>query len=203
MKIRFGERMKKNITVFTFIICMLVIGCLAVYYQYMKREQIQAEVHTPATETEKLIAKDLEMGYPETPTELMKLWGRLNQCLYNTSLSEEEIHSLLKQLRVMYSKELLQNNEEKKHLSNLEKEVSKFKEDKNKIVSYSTETAASVKYKTIKNQQYADIRISYFVTHTGNYSKIFQDFLLIKENDKWKILGFKSAQQEPVLEKEK
>ncbi|MCH5252171.1 MAG: hypothetical protein J1F22_04290 [Lachnospiraceae bacterium] len=199
---RFGEKLKKNMTAFTFIACMVVLGCLAVYYQYMKKEQMETEVRTPTTEVEKLIAKDLKTGYPETPTEVMKLWGRLNQCLYNASVDEEEFLSLLKQLRVMYSSDLLESNKEESHLSKLEEEVGEFKQDKSKIVSYSAEPATSVEYKTIGGRECANIRISYFINNSGKYAKSYQDFILVNEDDKWKILGFQAAKQNQVTDKE-
>ncbi|MCH5265997.1 MAG: hypothetical protein J1F02_08870 [Lachnospiraceae bacterium] len=202
MKANFGEKTRKNITAFSFIMCLVVVGAMGIYYQYMKRQQLQTEVHTPTTEVEKLIAKDLEVGYPETPTEVMKLWGRINQCIYNTALDDEEFDALLGQLRAMYSKELLEQNPENAHKNRLQEEVKEFQADKNKIVSYSAETGNGVKYKTINNQECADIRISYFINNGSGYVKNFQDFILVKEDGKWKIQGFKDVQTEKSTEKE-
>lgn len=187
------QKTRKKIIGFVLVMGLIVVGALGIYYQYMKKQQTDSVVHTPTTETEKLIAKDLEMGYPETPTEVMKLWGRFNQCLYNTSLDEEQFTALLKQLRIMYSSDLLAQNPEETHSTNLKKEISKFQEDKGNIVSYSAETGKSVQYKTVNNRECANIRISYFINKKGSYVKSFQDFILVKEDNKWKILGFKEA----------
>lgn len=187
---------------FVFIMLLVVVGVLGIYFQVMRKQQMDSVVHTPTTELEKLLAKDLEIGYPETPTEVMKLWGRFNQCLYNTSLQEEEYTSLLKQLRVMYSSELLTQNPEDNHSNKLKKEVEAFKEKKGNIVSYSAETGKSVQYKTIQGKECAYIRISYFINQKDGYVKSFQDFILVQENEKWKILGFKEAQTEPASKEE-
>lgn len=187
------QKTRKKIIGFVLVMGLIVVGALGIYYQYMKKQQTDSVVHTPTTETEKLMAKDLEMGYPETPTEVMKLWGRFNQCLYNTSLDEEQFTALLKQLRIMYSSDLLAQNPEETHSTNLKKEISKFQEDKGNIVSYSAETGKSVQYKTVNNRECANIRISYFINKKGSYVKSFQDFILVKEDNKWKILGFKEA----------
>ena len=42
------------------------------------------------TVPEKLVAKDTDARYPETPKEVIKLFGRINQCIYNKKLSDGE-----------------------------------------------------------------------------------------------------------------
>ena len=74
---------KRGLITFLILVVLVVLGVLAVYYQYMKKLQLQDTVHTPTTETEKLVAKDMDAGYPETPKEVIKLFGRINQCIYN------------------------------------------------------------------------------------------------------------------------
>lgn len=103
----------KKLAAFSFFMCMVVIGGMAVYYQYMKRQQLKSTTQTPTTEVQKLIDKDLDQGYPETPVEVMKLWGRYNQCLYNSNMTDEQREELVKKLRYMYSEELAQKNPEK------------------------------------------------------------------------------------------
>ena len=79
---------KRGLITFLILVVLVVLGVLAVYYQYMKKLQLQDTVHTPTTETEKLVAKDMDAGYPETPKEVIKLFGRINQCIYNKKLSK-------------------------------------------------------------------------------------------------------------------
>jgi len=202
MKKGANKNMAKNLTAFTFVVCLIVIGGMAVYYQYMKRQQMRETVQTPATEIEKLLAKDMEIGYPETPTEVMKLWGRMNQCLYNSALSDEEYAKMIKQFRMMYSSELLAENAEEEHSKKLKTEIDSLKKDKGKIVSYSAETGQSVQYKTIEGKECAYIRISYFLNRNNEYYKTYQDYILVKENDKWKILGFQAAKSENSTKEE-
>ena len=72
MKKRFSSK-RSNLITFILLMVVLVVAGLLVYQQYMHKQQRQDVVQTPATETEELLAKDMEMGYPETPAELMKL----------------------------------------------------------------------------------------------------------------------------------
>ncbi len=188
------EKKKKHngLVVFVIVLCFVVAGCLIGYYKMMKRQQ-QTEESTPTTEAEKLIAKDLESDYPETPKEVMKLWGRINQCLYNTTLEDDQFTSLLGQLRVLYSSELLEENTEENHRKKLKEEIEEFRGDKGKIVSYSAETGKTVQYKKVNGKQCADIQISYFINQKSGYSKLYEDFVLVKEDGKWKVLGFKES----------
>ena len=73
------KKKKRGLITFLILVVLVVLGVLAVYYQYMKKLQLQDTVHTPTTETEKLVAKDMDAGYPETPKEVIKLFGRINQ----------------------------------------------------------------------------------------------------------------------------
>ena len=102
----------KKLAAFSFFMCMVVIGGMAVYYQYMKRQQLKSTTQTPTTEVQKLIDKDLDQGYPETPVEVMKLWGRYNQCLYNSNMTDEQREELVKKLMDIRDKpEGLENTE--------------------------------------------------------------------------------------------
>ncbi|MBO4394799.1 MAG: hypothetical protein J5819_00445 [Eubacterium sp.] len=194
---------RRSIVTFSFVICLIAVAAVGGYYQIMKRQKMQSEVKTPTTELEKLIAKDLDIGYPETPTEVMKLWGRLNQCIYNTNVTDEEFDQLLKQLRKMYSTDLLEQNPEDQHRENFKAEVEQFKDDKKKIVSYTADVGTAVKYKTINNRDCAYLRISYFMNTGGrSYAKTFQDFVLVRQNDRWKVLGFKDGQQQAASRQE-
>lgn len=90
------KKRKRGLITFLIFAVLVVLGVLAVYYRYMKKQQLQDTVHTPTTETEKLVAKDLDVGYPETPKEVIKLFGRINQCIYNKSYLTMIFRLLLK-----------------------------------------------------------------------------------------------------------
>lgn len=201
--VEFVAKKRRSIVTFSFVICLVAVAAIGGYYQVMKRQKMQSEVKIPTTELEKLIAKDLDIGYPETPTEVMKLWGRLNQCIYNSKTDDEQFKALVLQIRKMYSTDLLEQNPEEQHIQKFSEEVEQFKDDKKKIVSYNAETGSAVQYKTINDRECAYLKISYFMnTGKSSYAKTFQDFILVKQNDRWKILGFKQGQQEEASKEE-
>ena len=79
----------KGIGFFSFFVCIVVVAGMAFYYQYMNRPKEIETDKIPSTEQEKLIAKDMEQGYPETPKEVIELYCRMNQCLYKVGFEDD------------------------------------------------------------------------------------------------------------------
>lgn len=183
---------RQGIMVFIIIVSLVVLGSLALYYRHMKKQQMQQTVHTPTTETEKLIAKDLEMGYPETPKETMKLFGRINQCIYNKELSEEEFSALVKQLRVLYCEELKKINTETKLEESVKQSVDEYQLLNRKIVNYTIDEERNYEYTTIDGVEAVCVKFSTFMREGDKYSTWSQYAILIKEKDNWKIREFGS-----------
>lgn len=188
-----ATKKRRNLVAFVVIMCLVVLGALSIYYQFMKKQQMQETVHTPTTETEKLIAKDLQVGYPETPKEVMKLFSRYNQCIYNKTLSEEEFSALVSQLRILYCEDLQKQNGLEKMEREISDDIEEYKKTDKKIVSYTIDEESNYQYKTIDNREMVYLKYSYFMREGDKYSTWNQWAILVKESEKWKILGFGSA----------
>lgn len=198
-----AKKKKRSMAGFILVVVMLAVLGVFAYYEFMHRQQqSQKKDQTPKTEVEKLIAKDIEGGYPETPVEVMKLWGRVDQCLYNNPMDDDQFEKLVGQLRVFYSKELIGQNEEKAHIKKLRSEVGTFRKNKNRIVSYSAETGTPVSYKDVQGRECAKVRVSFFMNHGSGYVKQYQDYVLVKEDGKWKVLGFRKVAGDTSVSKE-
>lgn len=189
-----AKKMAKNIRTFAFITCLVVIAVIFIFYRH--KQEGPADPGSGATSTaDKLIQKDLELGYPATPTEVLKFLGRINQCMYNTGVSDEQFDQLLNQIRALYSTSLLEQNPLEEHRKNITAEIEEFQSARRKIVNYTVEKSGSVKYKTIDGQSCAYVQTAYFMNEKGKYSKSYQDYVLVQENDKWKILSFKKNEK--------
>lgn len=187
-----AQKMAKNMTIFAFVTCLLAIGVIYVFYQHKNADKAESGNMPSATELQKLTEKDLEMGYPETPTEVVKFFARINQYIYNTGgIDDETFDKLLNQLRALYSKSLLDQNTFEEQKENFIAEVQEFQKKKRKIANYTVDKESSLKYLDYDGQKCAFIQISFFMTENGNYSKVFQDYILVKEEKRWKILAFK------------
>ena len=188
-----GRKKKRNLVAFIIIMCLLALGALAIYYQYMKRQQLRESVYTPTTEAEKLIAKDLDKGYPETPKEVLKLFSRFNQCIYNKKLDDDEFTSLVGQLQKLYCEDLKKKNSLEKMGSVIKADADKYRKESRKIVNYTIDEEKNYEYKTIDGSETVYVKYSYFMREGTKYSTWNQRAVLVKENDVWKILGFGSA----------
>lgn len=189
-----AKKMAKNIRTFAFITCLVVIAVIFIFYRH-KQEGPADSGSGAASTADKLIQKDLELGYPATPTEVLKLLGRINQCMYNTGVSDEQFDQLLNQIRALYSTSLLEQNPLEEHRKNITAEIEEFQSAKRKIVNYTVEKSGSVDYRTIDGQSCAYVQTAYFMNEKGKYSKSYQDYVLVQEEDKWKILSFKKNEK--------
>lgn len=184
-----AKKMAKNITGFAFFAGFLIVVAIAFFYAHKEKQDTTID-NTTASEAERLINKDLEVGYPDTPTEVLKLFGRMNQCIYNNNMSDKQFDELVNQMRLLYSNSLLSQNPFEEQRDNLKDEIQEFRKQKRRIANYTVDKGSSVKYKTIQNQDCAYVQMAYFMKENGNYTKSFQEYILVKENGKWKILSF-------------
>ncbi|MBR1742361.1 MAG: hypothetical protein IJ733_10955 [Lachnospiraceae bacterium] len=157
---------------------------------------------TKADEVEILQERDLENAYPETPTEVVKLYWRFNKYMYNKKASDEDLTKLMKQLRKLYDEEMLA--EEK---NSEEKMLETFKKDKENrggetIVSAVVEKYDSVKVEKGKDKKrYATVVVAVHTKKSGKSSTFFESFMCRRdENKRWKILGWKSATQQDAID---
>ncbi len=182
------QKRTKNLTRFTLLICLILIAGIFVYYRYMNREKKTESESIPATEVEKLISKDLDEGYPETAKEVLNLYLRYVQCIYNSNPEDEQMQSLMGQLRKLYHSELLAANQNDAQFKKMQAELKKFAEDKIKIATCTVDS--SVKKKTIKGKECALLQVAFLLSNSDGYTKSYQKFVLAIENERWKILGF-------------
>ena len=146
-----AKKMAKNITGFAFFAGLLIVVAIAFFYAHKEKQDTTID-NTTASEAERLINKDLEVGYPDTPTEVLKLFGRMNQCIYNNNMSDKQFDELVNQMRLLYSNSLLSQNPFEEQRDNLKDEIQEFRKQKRRIANYTVDKGSSVKYKTIQNQ---------------------------------------------------
>lgn len=196
------DKNKKKVTSAFFI--MLVIAALAVtgYYVINKKitQDAEGEVKLPNTEYGKLLAKDLDTAYPKTPTEIVKLYWRLNQCMYNESdLSDSDFEGLLKQLRKLYDAELLSQSDNSwdKMLKNFKSDKEKYKSNKQKISSYMVQDNDDVKFGEESGKDCAILYTSTLVKKGSDRVRLYEKFMCRRDSSgNWKILGWSNAAKE-------
>ncbi|MCI8770373.1 MAG: hypothetical protein HFH73_04365 [Lachnospiraceae bacterium] len=189
---------KKIIGAFTAIILVAAV-VLAVYFAMNKQAQKEAEENVlPTTEVGKILAKDLELKYPETPTEVLKLYWRINKCMYNDGVSDGDFEKLLKQLRLLYDDELLAEKENsfEAMLKNFKKDRESYQDSSRKISSaYNVQENKTISVKKLDGKDYATVITSILLKAKGEKNtKTYEKFMCRRDaNGKWKILGWQQT----------
>lgn len=192
-EVNMNKTTKKIIGAFT-VILVVAAAVLAVYFLLNRQAEKEAEEGAlPTTEIGKLLAKDLELKYPETPTEVVKLYWRINRCLYNDDLNDKDFEALFKQLRLLYDEEFLadENNSYEKMMKKLKKEKEGYG-DKKKTISVSVvQKNDTLKTVELDGKECVTVISSTLLTDKGDTTKTFEQFICRRDsNRKWKILGW-------------
>ncbi|MCI8781080.1 MAG: hypothetical protein HFH70_10430 [Lachnospiraceae bacterium] len=188
------DKMTKKI-IGAFVAIIVVAAAVTGIYFAMNRQaekKAQEEEALPSSEVGKLLAKDLELKYPETPTEVLKLYWRLNRCMYNEGgISDSDFEGLLKQLRLLYDEELLAQDK-----NSFEEMLKNFKDDKEKagraISSVCiVQTNDTVNVVELDGKECATIITFCLIRENDVRKQVYEKFMCRRDSqNKWKILGW-------------
>ena len=154
------------------VICAGIICCA--FYLTAQRSKEQAKKAETLTEVQKLITKNLDTKYPETPREVIKLYNRIITAYYAEEYTDRE---------------LLAKN--KNYISILSAEIKEYKEKEKKITQSSVCDSNSVKYMKDGDDEIAYVTSSYFVKEGNSYERTYQEYVLRQDANKdWKILVY-------------
>ncbi|MBE5962393.1 MAG: hypothetical protein E7256_13605 [Lachnospiraceae bacterium] len=189
--------MKKKGTLKTFLVMLvLAAGILAGYYAINNRAEQKAEAQYVETEKDKLLTRNIENSYPATPREVVKLYSRILKCIYNEDLTEAEMKDLMKQARLLYDEELLEENPEDNNVNELKIEREQYKAEKKSIFSVAIEKANNVITWTDAGKEYASIVACYTLKEDVTYTRTYEKFLLRKDlTGRYKIVGWGMAEE--------
>jgi len=191
------DKMTRKIIIAFVIMIIAAIGILGGYYMLSQQDSSSAkEVQTPKTEVGKLKAKDLDTAYPSTPSEVVKLYWRINKCMYNDRMGNQDFKKLLKQLRKLYDEELLSlnGNSWDKMLVNFQTDRETYKKQKKVISIYSVDANQSVKYGTVKGKRCATLDTSTMETVGEKHTRTYEKFVCRQDSSNhWKIVGWKQV----------
>lgn len=185
---------KKTIIVMVAIVTV-VLGGYYIITNYIIHDK--EEVTLATSEVEMLLEKDLIENYPATPKEVIKLFSRMSKSFYDREYNDKQYEGLVEQFRILLDRELRENNPENEYVENLKNSVKEYQSAKRGIASYYFINDGKVKYATIENQECATIQVAYTLREGTVVLNTAQEFLLRQdENNNWKVLGWKSIEQE-------
>lgn len=179
----------------TVIIVVLGIAvALAVYMRISNHSRNSAQdAEENMSEETILMEYDFTKQYPKDVREVVKLHCRYMKCLYNEKLDEEDLEKLNEQSRELLAAELLLGNDQKTQEENLKKDVEDFQTDGKIYVSYTVDPEDSITYNEINGRQYATIYVTCNIREGNATKPVQEEYLLIQEEDNWKILGWQGV----------
>ena len=144
------------------ILAILIIWCI----YYITSNKPNQLVNESKSEVELLIKKDIYENYPDTPKEVLKLYFRITQCLYNQDMSDSEMTALASQLRFVLDEEVLLNNPESTFAINLKHDIDDFKAEGGYLSNYEVEAGSNADYDEIEGEQYATLAADLLIQKT-------------------------------------
>ena len=187
------------------IILVLVAGVIIAVYLRMtnqsKNSAKKAEEYMPETEILKLY--DLDGKYPKTARDVVKLHCRMLKCTYNEKLSDDDYAVLTSQMRNLFSDALLAQNDYDTQLEELKRTTKEFRSDGKIYISYTVDQEANIQYSTVDGVEYALVLMSCNIKQSAGTNALSQEYLLIKEDGKWKILGWQGLASQHSIEEQK
>ena len=175
----------------------LVVG-VVIYYNYINGPKKDNEIKDSIVTDEvvKVINKDLESKYPESPKEVVSLFVRIQKCYYNEEYTEEELLKLAYKATELFDSELINENPFDKYYENLKSEINAYAATNKTISQANVDERTDIVYSTVDGQKYAQLNCLYILKDNKGRSRIKETYILRKdENDRWKILGWKEYEE--------
>ncbi|MCX4270391.1 MAG: hypothetical protein OSJ62_17300 [Lachnospiraceae bacterium] len=176
------------------ILAVVLIGLGLGYYAYLSNRNIATPAETQASlsDTEKLIAKDIEKNYPNTPIKVVELYSDFTLAFYAKDTDEDTLEKLVKQSILLFDEELLAENSEEDLIKKTKEEVEEYHNKSQTITRYILEDSRDVDYYTLDDFSYCVVTVEYFIRNdSGGLAKTYEDFMLRKDEfDRWKIVGW-------------
>lgn len=194
---------KKKI-IFSLIGIVAAAVCVVVLYYFISEGKIGRIGNSGATETEvqKLLDKDIDTKYPETPTEVVKLYWRYNKCIYNTSMNDKDLQGMVKQLRKLYDEELLagEGNSWDEMLEQVKKDQKSYLKKEKKIASYVVQKNSTIQTAELEDRECATLISGVLVKEKSKRDQVYEKFMCRKDQDgKWRILGWQQTADEDEI----
>jgi hypothetical protein len=190
------KKAKNRTTITIAVMSIIAIALLGFYFYWNYRTKPIEEVSLEdMTEAQKLIAKDLELYYPETPREVVKLFGNMINALYD-NVSEEDLEPLALKIRELYDEEFLAANPEKAYLTNLKTDLAEWKKNNRRIATNFIVKKEDEQQSVIEGVNYSINYVSFTIQEKGKFTETWEVMLRQDSNKKWKILGWQVVPNE-------
>lgn len=180
---------------------MAVIAVLATLCFFMLHgcggDSDQIEEESVVLTNAQIIANtDLEANYPANERDVVSMYGRIMQVLYNETYEEKELEALAAQLQLLYDNELLLN--QPNYVLQLKQEINQKKNDGFLIQNYVVPGKNDVTFFTQDGRECAGMDVQFSVRNAARMEATFYVFILRKDETtgRWKIFGWQPKEDQ-------
>lgn len=185
-------------TVVTMLVIAMAILSFYFYWSY-RIKPLDEKAVEEMTEVQKLLNKDLELYYPETPREVSKLFGGMMKNLYD-NITDEEVEALALKVRELYDEDFLAANPQETYLNNLYSDIASWKKVNRRITAYHLVNEEQEQQEQIEGVEYAITYLSFTIQESGKFTETWKLMLRQDKDKKWKILGWKVVPEDTLTE---
>lgn len=191
------ESPKAHTIRFVIILALAAVVVLGIYLHLTNQSKNSAQqAEENMTEMEALKNYDLTNQYPKQVRDIVKLHCRYLKSMYNEDVSEEDLDILNTQVRMLYSEILLAENEKTAQYAELLNDVANFHGAGKLFIGYTVDVEENVKYSTVDDIEYAVVNVTTNIKEGSTTNALQSEYLLVKENEQWKILGWQAVTAE-------
>ncbi len=185
-----GNAAKRITSVIVTIVIIAIIASLFYLDWSQKSSEKEKANNKTLTEAGKLLERDLETNYPETPREVAKYYSNITKVLFS-GLKDDEVEALAKKVLELYDEEFLMNNPETTYLKDLYSEIAAWNEAERKITNFLLVNEDKDERWEQDGREYANVIVSYYTLDKTKGSQTRNYLMRKSEDGKWKILGWK------------
>ena len=181
-------------TILIIILALLVVG----YYYYLSHREVTPKKSDDIkilNNVEKVLMRDLESDYPQTPREVVKYFSEITMCFYASEYSDEELEKLAVKIRQIYDDELVKSQSQEQYVASLKIDVEDYKKAKRVISEYKPSSSLDVETFYEDGYEWARMYCIYTVKEEGSMYPITLKFLLRKDKENhFKIYGWQNVE---------
>lgn len=172
------------------VILVMLLLCVGYFYAVRannpRKKYAQREIQK-IEQGIKEVKDNLTSAYPKTAEDVIEYHNKMMNYQYSRYMQEEYVKPAIETVRMLYSKELLELNSIESQEDALLKEIRANKE----------QSVFILQSKTISTRYDAEETTAIVkVVHSTNIKDMTREYVLIKEEESWKINGWSNVEEE-------
>lgn len=185
-----SQKKKQGSVIKSVTIAIFFVAIVLFYFQSLNNRATEDKTEKKKTEIEYLTDYDMIGDYPKTPRDVVKLYCRYYKLFYSQKLDDDELRQLNSKLINIYSDELMKYNTETSMLAGLKKNIKKMRDEGYSYKAYLLPEASQIKTYTQDGKEMATMEVEITMDMKDSKGYIYEQFVLVKEADRWKILAW-------------